>query len=187
MVIYVLLSILMGVALLLAVPVELEFSFQNGETHCNYVSLNWLSGIVRIPLTGRADRKPKEQPARKKKKRGRKRKSLSLARNVGFRRRLFVFVRRVVRAIRIKVLDVQVRIGLDDPADTGRLWGLVGPLSSLLAGIRQASIRIEPDFAAEVFSLHSCGRIRVIPLEVVVHGLCFLLSPQVIRAIAFRP
>ena len=181
--------ILLGAVMLLAVPVEITFDIENDEASRNEFALVWLSGLVRIPLRSQTSKKqPKKVTKKSPKKTGRRGqgKAWSLMRNASFRRRLFGYIRGLFRSIKIKTLDVQVRLGLDDPADTGRLWGVLGPLASLLAGIRNANIRVEPEFATEVFSLQSHGRISVIPLRVLWISSCFFLTPQVIGALVFK-
>ena len=181
--------ILLGIVMLLAVPVEIVFNIENGEASRNDVALVWLSGIIKIPLTARSSKKRQEKAAKKRKKKTRRRgqnRAWGLMRKASLRRRLLGYIRSLFRSIKIKTLDVQLRLGLDDPADTGQLWGVLGPLASFLSGIRKAKIRVEPEFAAEVFSLQSHGRISVIPLRVLWISSCFFLTPQVIRALAFK-
>ena len=72
---------------------------------------------------------------------------------------------------------MRLRIGLDDPADTGRLWALVGPVSGLLANIHEVSIEIEPEFFETIIELNSNGTIRVIPLQIIFLTAALLLSP----------
>ncbi len=181
--------ILLGIVMLLAVPVEVAFNIENDEASPNDVALIWLSGIIRIPLTADSSKKRQEKAAKNRKKKTRRRgknKAWALMRNASFRRRLFGYIRDLFRSIKIKSLDIRLRLGLDDPADTGRLWGVLGPLASLLGGIRKANIRVEPEFAEEVFSLQSQGRISVIPLRILWISSCFFLTPQVIRALAVK-
>ncbi len=182
-------GILLGVVVLLGVPVEIVFTIRSDETSQNDAAVVLLFGILRIPLRMRSGKKPREKivnkNASKTKRRG-GRKAFALVRNANLRRRFLRYIRRLVRAIKIKTLDVRVRLGLDDPADTGRLWGVVGPLASLFAGLRGVNIRIEPEFSEEVFSLQSQGRIRVIPLQILLISLFFFLSPQVIRMLALK-
>lgn len=181
--------ILLGMVLLLAAPVEIAFNIEHDEASRSDISLVMLFGIIRIPLVGHSGKERRKKTARthrKKTKRRGNRKVMSLARNADFRERFFNYIRGLLQSMKIKTLDVQVKLGLDDPADTGRLWGVVGPLASVLAESRTARIRIEPEFAGEVFSLQSHGRISVTPLRILSNSLYFFLSPQVIRVIAFR-
>ena len=87
-------------------------------------------------------------------------------------------MRDIWRAVHKQNLVLRVRIGLGDPADTGRLWALVGPVSGMLATARDASIEIEPEFIDAVFELDSSGNIRVLPLQMVYLMFGLLISPS---------
>lgn len=75
-----------------------------------------------------------------------------------------------------------MRLGLGDPADTGRLWAMVGPLSALVQNLRNAEVRIEPEFADPVFEFESHGRVLLIPIQFIFVIIAFALSPPSIRA-----
>lgn len=173
--------------LLLALPVEIIFVLQHEEASRRDVSLVCFFGLIRISLRSRSRKQTREKPFRKKPKKTKRsgqRKVLSLVRNAYFRQRVLRYARYLFRSINVRTLDLQVRLGLDDPADTGRLWGVMGPLSALLACCRHAKIRIEPDFAEEICFWESHGRIRVRPLQVILISLSFFLSPQVMYVLA---
>jgi hypothetical protein len=74
-----------------------------------------------------------------------------------------------------------MRLGLGDPADTGRLWAVVGPLSAA-AQLRNAELRIEPEFADPVLELRADGRVLLVPLRFLIVAIAFALSPPTIRA-----
>jgi len=87
------------------------------------------------------------------------------------------FVREVWRAFRKRDLQLHIRVGLGDPADTGQLWAMFGPLSGLLSTLEDASVELEPDFVDAVFELDSRGKVSVIPLRLIYLVLGLLLSP----------
>ena len=101
----------------------------------------------------------------------------------GFGRRLLRLARRLLASFRIQELELKARLGLDDPADTGRLWAVVGPLSALVAGSGIARIEVEPDFTSALLTFDGRGRIRLVPLRPLSLVLVFLLSPNTIRAL----
>jgi len=72
---------------------------------------------------------------------------------------------------------LNLRVGLGDPADTGQLWAVLGPVAGALAMFEGASIRLLPDFAAAVVELQGSGRLRIVPLEIVSLAAGALLSP----------
>jgi hypothetical protein len=105
---------------------------------------------------------------------------LALVQVEGFGSRLLRLARDLFRRIRIQELSLRIRLGLDDPADTGRLWAVVGPLAAL-PGLRR--VAIEPEFAAEIFELDGRGRIRIVPLRLLSVLLRFALSPVTLHAL----
>jgi hypothetical protein len=78
---------------------------------------------------------------------------------------------------------VRARIGFDDPADTGRLWGALGPLRVLLAS---RDVRLEPAFDEPCLRFRAAGRVRLIPVQLLFLTVTFLLSPPVVRALLAR-
>ena len=172
--------------LLLAVPVELAFRLERVEAFSGQITVRWLFGLVRfrIPLPGaeappRAQAaKPKQQPAQ----RGARRNAIALFRQPAFRRRVWRLVTDLIGAAHLRELRVHLRLGLGDPADTGWLWALVGPLSVAAQGLRNAEVRIDPEFMDEAFELHADGRLLLIPLQFLVLAIGFALSPASLRA-----
>jgi hypothetical protein len=178
------------IVILLALPVTLTYQLSWRETLSANLRLIWAFGLVRADVS--PDRtKPKTDKAEAgRKKAGRRGKSKSRKTNVmaairqpSFRRRIIRFVSDVWRAIHKKNVRLLVRLGLGDPADTGQLWGVLGPLSGTLARLRDIRIAIEPDFLEPTFEVDSSGTIRLIPLQFVALVLGLLVSPPIWRGI----
>ena len=100
------------------------------------------------------------------------------------------FVRRILRylndcwhAVQKTDLTLHGRVGLGDPADTGQIWAIIGPITAMLHNIRSAHIRIEPEFIDATLELESRGRIRLVPLQLCYLTLGLLLSPPILRGI----
>jgi hypothetical protein len=180
----ILLAVLLLVLGLLAVPLGLDYRLNwrgrlQGEIH-----LIWLFGLLRLRIPtdstpAAADQKTAAKPKRRRQPSGRKSRSSPLAawRLRPFRQRIFRFVRDLWRAVHKHDLRLRLRIGLDDPADTGQLWALMGPLSAIAANSQAAEVSIEPDFMQSTLELHSSGRIRLVPLQLLGLALGLLLSP----------
>jgi hypothetical protein len=182
------------VLLLLAVPVNVAFRLEGIEAFTGQVAVRWLFGLVRfrIPAPGaekppkrktgaKAERKPAKARA-KPESRGRGRKVLAVLRQEAFRRRVYRLARDLVRAAHLHQLRLQMRLGLGDPADTGRLWAVVGPLGAMAQGLRNADVRIEPDFVEPALEFQAHGRMVLVPLQFLALAVAFLLSPPSIRA-----
>ena len=107
---------------------------------------------------------------------------VAVLRQPAFRRRVLRLVTALVRVAHVSRLRLRVRLGLGDPADTGRLWAVVGPLSAVSHGLPGADVSIVPEFVEPALELRARGRLRVIPLQVLALAFSFALSPASFRA-----
>jgi len=57
--------------------------------------------------------------------------ALTALRDAALRRRVWRLIRDLRQAIRLQRGHLHARLGLGDPADTGRLWALLGPLQTV--------------------------------------------------------
>jgi len=177
---------------LLAVPLTVGFSIHRIEETRGLIRFRWLFGLVRfqlrIPRPSKARPGSGTMPGKKAKPRGRRKRKggagglLSLIRQRAFRQRVHRFICDVLRATHPRDLFLRLRIGLGDPADTGRLWAVVGPIAAMAQTLRGAAIRIEPDFIDPVFEVESQGRFRLVPIQFIGLTAAFLLSPTTLRA-----
>lgn len=176
-------------ALLLAVPVDVGVTAHRRERLQARVTVRWLWGRVRLPVPeggGAKAKKPKttEKPARPKSGRpSGARRALAVVRTPGFPRRAARLLGRLAGRVRVRRLELAVRLGLDDPADTGRLWGVIGPAAALVPVPPSARVAVTPDFTAPVFHLDAEGEARVVPLAVLGSVAAFLLAPATLRAL----
>jgi hypothetical protein len=87
---------------------------------------------------------------------------------------------RLYRALHTRELSGVVRFGLDDPADTGALWGALTPVVLRLRE-RHPELTLQPTF--EGAGLEATGRwsLEVVPLEIVWVSLRLLVSPPMLR------
>ena len=103
---------------------------------------------------------------------------LALLKHSTFRRRAIRFIKSLLRATHARGLYLRIRIGLGDPAATGRLWGLLGPVAAIAANLRHAKVRIEPEFMDLVFEVESHGELRLIPIQFIGLAAAFAASPE---------
>lgn len=178
------------IVILLAIPVTLTYQFSWKETLSANLRLNWAFGLVRADVSPDLAKTGPDEPeaarkraARRRKSTGKKTNFMAAIRQPSFRRRLLRFVRDLWRAIHKKNVQLMIRIGLGDPADTGQLWAACGPLSGVLARVRDVRITIMPDFLDPTFEVDSSGTIRVIPLQFATLALGLLFSPSIWRGI----
>ena len=94
----------------------------------------------------------------------------------------------MLRSLRPRRIRVELVIGLEDPADTGRLAGVLAPLR-LLLGKRtlgrdsNVSIDVTPDFSGPRLQGYSCASVQFVPLELIAIVIGFLFSVPVFRAV----
>jgi len=173
-------------ALLLAVPLRVAFEFERVEAFKGRLTFRWLFGLVRFRVHVPGARKPPQEskavPARVKPSIHRQANVLAVLREAEFRRRVYRLIRELVRAAHVRRLQLRMRVGLGDPADTGRLWALMGPLSAVVRNLRDADVQFEPDFVDPVFEVQARGGLLLIPLQFILLAISFAISPVSIRA-----
>jgi hypothetical protein len=184
-----LVSLLLIIFAVMAIPVDLNFTLQREDTFQGRASIGWLFGLVRIPLQPR-DKKARQPKKPQKKKKAERRRSRrdglhvsAMLRSQGFLSRLIRLLRRLRGCIHIRQLRLQVLMGLDDPADTGQLWGIVGPLTLALPVPAGANVAIQPEFTGATFQVDGEGSIRIVPIEIIGTLIAFAFSPVTLRAL----
>lgn len=178
---------------LLCIPVTVRLSIKREDAPLDgEIQVFWLFGLVRFrsriaeeSAADEAVKKTSEERVVTKtqtKKKKRDVSGLAMFRQPSFRGHVLRFLRRFFRATHTHDLLLKMRIGFDDPADTGLLWGVIGPLSGIAQSYQGAEIQISPDFSEEVFWFLMRGSFRLFPLQFVGLGVMFVLSPTSIRA-----
>lgn len=177
--------------LLLALPIDVAFRVEGIETFNGQIAIRWMFGLVRfrVRISGvsKPPRAPKVAPqAGKAREKPDKRSSrpnvLALLRQAAFRHRVYRLAADLVGAAHLHRLHLCMRLGLGDPADTGRLWALVGPLNVVTQNLRNADVQIEAEYLDPVFEFQARGRLLLVPLQFLILAIGFALSPASIRA-----
>ena len=170
--------------LLLSIPVDLTFSYERGEGSRSRMRIGWLFGLIGKELgrdkKGRA-KKPKVNDPNK----GRRsfRGPLAMFKARGFSGRLLLLVRRLVRSVQVRDVDVEFQVGTGDPVETSLLYGVIGPFVALARSAFSPNIRIEPNFVEETFEGHARGAVRVYPIKLIPSLIAFALSPATFRGV----
>ena len=184
-----LLVFLLIVLALLTVPFSIHFHVHWPQPDGQDIRVRWAFGLVRFRVrpksvkrvVKKAEPQPEPEPAPNrthKRMSLRQRNALAVIWNHRFRARMMQFFGDLVRALRIRDFLLRVRIGLGDPADTGSLWAIVGPISGFFSGSSGGSVWIEPDFVDSTFELNSSGHIRIIPIQLIGLTVSLMLSPR---------
>ena len=88
----------------------------------------------------------------------------------------------LLRRIKVDRIQVDALFGLDNPADTGFVYGCLAPVL-IIAGVRGLNVRCRPMFTEAGVRGAFRATIRVRPLLIVGPMVAFLVSPPVFRAV----
>jgi len=175
------LALVLCVGLLLCIPITLKFRIQPEQMRHPTYTWVWLFGLVRIDKLDSRNKKLKSP----KQKRGKKSHSKSsavafrLIRQKAFRRRIVKFLSQLINSVKRNNIRLQMTIGLDNPADTGLLWAIIGPISGWMSTIEDTNMVIVPDFSDDVFEIDGRGSLSFIPLRMIILAAALVLSPVV--------
>jgi hypothetical protein len=171
----------------LSVPLDLSLHFEADEKFRFLFRFKWLFGLVK---TGAGKRKKK--PQRKVRKKGRWDWSFlwGLLRTRGLPGKLLRFLRDILRHLKIRDLEVDLEVGLGDPADTALFVGWIWLPTFLTSTQTGHLIRVVPSFNDDlVFQGHAYISIRLIPIQLVPAFVRFGFSQpgiMILRALIFR-
>jgi hypothetical protein len=189
--------------LLLLVPVDLEGRGAFGKRP--EIRIIWLFGLIKMELLeersrgrDRPDEKITEQntaaeEGQEEISRAEKKAEtdgsgwgvqdiLSIFQTKGLMKDLKRLLNGLVYAIRIRYLRGCIRIGLQDPADTGQAAGSLWSLAGWLQSLYPVEIEIEPSFCQEVLEGEGQGALRIWPILVALSLLRFSFSRPVLSA-----
>ena len=187
--------------LLLAIPLHIDYFYDNQAGPKSQMRLIWLFGLVRIrlkPSTKKKRSKVEKKGAKViggpqvKEKRtihqlpGKKRKSgkvlLALITSEGLLRRVLKLLYKILSIAKIKQLQASVRFGLDDPAETGLVYGLLTPAFSLLYAYPRVDFVATPVFDRVGIETNIQTQIRVVPFNYFKAVLLFIFTKESLRA-----
>ena len=175
---------------LLAIPIALTFQISWPQTSYDYIKLRWAFGLIclHFPLIHSKNPSPEDVELTQKidgfrRSSHNKKKILTVIQQTTFRRRIVRFLSDFWHAVYKRDLSLHMRIGLGDPAETGQLWAVIGPVSGVLSNIKEISFEIEPEFFETTFEIDSSGNIRFIPIRIIYLAMIMLLSPPIWRGL----
>lgn len=186
-----LVALLLLLVVLLAIPAKLYFSLSWPLMANNALRLHWLFGLVNLHLpikhAGHSAGKKQNSNHQVKKRTPAKRKSSprrdSLAQNRTLLYPMLRFAIRCWQSIEKYEVHLKLRVGLGDPADTGRLFGIVAPLVAVFSQPNEVNVEMVPEFDESVVEVESDGGIGFVPLQLIGLFAYVLIIPAVWRAI----
>ena len=172
---------------LLCVPIDLtvRLDVRNGTTFRMKVA--WFHSLLtwQIGPTGRTTEAKREKPSAKRRSIFRRADIGTLyeiLKTRGMVRQVVRFLNDVFRQLKFKSLDGDMRVGLGDPADTGLLFTLIGPVMPFLTPSSVRRIAVRPDFGdGAVCEGFIQGALRLQPIRLIVPVRRFVFSLPVIR------
>ena len=108
--------------------------------------------------------------------------ALGILQSRGFVKRSVRLVRQLASGVKIRTLLITGTVGLGDPAQTGRFWGILCTVIGLSAAMLGPVIQLKPDFERAILEFNGQGAFRIIPLQIGLIILIYLLSPPTLRA-----
>ena len=174
---------------LLAIPLSMSFSFTRHRSIQASAQFHWLFGLVKFqahfpdetPSIKQEKTTPKKKP-KPHRDMNNKRDIIILLKQSTFRQHIIKFIKNLMRASHARDLYLLLRIGLGDPADTGILWAVIGPLCGMMKNLKSAKIEIEPEFIDSVLEIESRGHLHLVPLQFIALTIGFMFSPTTLRA-----
>ena len=172
--------------LVLIIPVETAFKLKSREKPYGKIVLSLMFGLITYPIYPQKAKIAKDKPKAPKPKKGKRpkdrRRFLKLIGNTKLLSSIIHTIRSLLSSIKPDLEKFYLRFGIGDPADTGVVWGCLGPISGFLYSLNNKNFAIEPDFFEPAFDLEAEGRLSIVPFEIILIFLRFLISPTVLKA-----
>lgn len=175
--------------LVFLVPLDIKLKLNVRGRFESQIELGWFFGLVRREIIRGKETAGKEKGvAPSKRRRGWSRTDIrtifDVVRTKGLVREVTRFMRRVISSLKIREFGADFRVGLGDPADTGLLFALLGPLTALLNSLLADRIRFQPSFdEGTVIEGNLYGTFRMWPVRLVPPFIGFVFSSATRRAV----
>ncbi len=178
---YLVVGIVLFFILVLSIPIEMAFDTSRPGAKAR---VGWAFGLLWKDVGG--EKKKPKRPKKKKKKKKRRpgvKAFPDFLETRGSVSGLLKLARRMIGGIRVKQLDAHLRMGLDDPADTGMLYSVMLPILIPLNYIGSSNVRMELCFQEAILDFTGRGHVRIVPAQMIWAVLLFGLSPAGLRVI----
>ena len=176
---YIIAGVFLFIVLMLSIPVDMKFDLATHEHAKAKIRIGWLCGLVWKDIRARKKKKPKEKP-KKRRKRGIK-SFLPLLRIKGLLGKILKLIRQILGCLKVRQLDADFRVGLDDPADTGIMCSVLWPALVPISSFGPVRFRVEPVFSEFAFEASLQGWVRLFPIQLVWSLVSFVLSATGLR------
>ena len=200
------LALFIFLVFLLLVPVDIKAMWRWDESSKSQIRVVWLFGLISKDLDPK-DLTSGEKSEKKKKKTtkevppkdkiedegmdqsdGKKggkwitgKKGLSILRTEGLMRNLERLALGTARAIEVHYLKVSLKVGFEDPADTGIVFGFLWSVAAPFNVLDSADITIESSFEDEVFEGDASCSFRIRPIIALLPIFRFIFSVPTLK------
>ena len=186
-VVVVLVSLAVLITLFLCIPLDLFFR-ANIEGRPKFsLRLIWFFGLFTSEL--RQTRKKSEEKrvneyqAKPSDWMQRLRVTFEILQTKGLLKQLRSFIKRIIRQIKVRELTANLKIDLDNPADTGLLFAFIAPLNMAISYFLPNPIKIQPSFTGESFITgYLYGAVRLWPIQLAASLIGLTFSLPTLRA-----
>lgn len=169
---------------ILSVPLDILCRIEVYERPKFRIRLKWLFGLLKKDI--KEKRKPEEKREERKPGEGRRwlRAVFEIVRIEGMLKRLRRLVKEILNHLKIRELRVNFKVGLDNPADTALLLGIIESSRLFWRPSFPHEIDIRADYEGEVvLEGYAHLAVRVLPVQIVAPLLRFLFSWSAIKAV----
>jgi hypothetical protein len=186
-VIAVLVSLAILITLVLCIPLELVFRTNMDERPKFRLRLIWLFGLVTGELrqtrkksegkrTNEYERKPDDWMQRL-------RVTFEILQIKGLLKQLGCSIKGIIRRVKVREVAANLKVGLDNPADTGLLFAFIAPVNLAINYFLPYPVKIEPSFTGEsLITGNIYGTVRLWPIQLAATLIAFAFSLPTLRA-----
>ncbi len=183
----VLVSLAVLITLVLCIPIELVLRANTEGQPKFSLKLLWLFGLVKRELVQARQKPEKRSASGSEHEPGTGwlqsiKTTVGILQTRGLLRQLKIFLRRTFKSIHIRELGANLKVDLENPADTGLLFAFIAPANLALNYFVLYPIKIEPAFTGESFvtGYLNCS-VRLLPIQMAGAMLGFAFSLPVFR------
>jgi len=175
----------------LFVPVDIEFTYDNQVQKKANTRVIWLFGLISFNVGIPAKSKFKVKTTKvvrytvkkHKKKSDRLKSVIVVLQSRGFVNRVIQLMCEIIDVAEIERLHWRLGFGLDDPADTGRLYGLLSPAFIFMYACPRIHFSFVPLFGRVALEANINAAFHIVPMKFVWAILRFIFSVESLRAI----
>jgi hypothetical protein len=175
------------VVLLLCVPFDLELQAEVHASPKYRVRWAWFFGLLSREIqtgkkgAGKIAARPTGKGSTLSEQIRRLKAMIRLLRTKGLLRQIKILLVDTRHKIRVRRLEADLTIGLDDPSETFWLFAIAQPVNLILRRYWPHHIRLTPSFAEPIFDGHVVGAVRVFPILLAPPAIRFIFSPPAFR------